>query len=436
MSVAAKRELGVFSLTTLLVSAHYGLGFLLGTAEQAIEQGIAGSLYAVSIGLGALALVVLARFYWNQVEQIWTLLGNRYGKPVKVGVGLMSWMSLIGIEAVQIIAAASILAIAGIPTLPSMVVLTVLFCILSLLPIEQASWIFRGLLLSNILVLIYALNRLHGLPDYWRAPLEFIPALSQVCPTEAIGISVSTVLLVLIDMKCQQFIVRAKNVRTACLGCILAALVLTELAFLPSVVVVAAQHANILPPDLAGKEVIPYILAWIGGGTESYTGMVLIASLALPALGLGSNVLRIQSKTILDLEVIPISEQNRIIVAIVNALLALAIALKGGEIISLILCFYAAYLSTVGVPFTVYLLAHIGGYAFSKTSVQVSLLMSIFLSLSTLILTLFKPEAIVFNSPELTIMAMGMGFGGLGLLGTQAIEKYLPVSKPSEETQP
>ena len=109
------RKLGVFSLATLLVSAHYGLGFLLGTAEQALNQGIEGSLYAVSIGLGFLVLLILAKFYWQQVEPIWTLLGNRYGKSVKIGVGLMSWMSLIGIEAVQIMAGSAILAVVGVP---------------------------------------------------------------------------------------------------------------------------------------------------------------------------------------------------------------------------------------------------------------------------------------------------------------------------------
>jgi len=172
----------------------------------------------------------------------------------------MSWLSLIGIEAVQIIAAASILNIAGVPTLASMVTLTLLFYVLSLLPVEKASWIFRGLLLFNILTLVYALRRLHGLPEYWRLPLEFIPALHQISPAEAIAVSLSTILLVLIDMKCQQFVVQAKDVRTVYLGCILAALVLIGLAFLPSAVVVAAQNAKILPPRSAVRRSSPTFL--------------------------------------------------------------------------------------------------------------------------------------------------------------------------------
>ncbi|MGH2414745.1 MAG: hypothetical protein ACRDEA_13870, partial [Microcystaceae cyanobacterium] len=119
MNTSENRNLGIFSVATLLVSAHYGLGFLLGTAEKAQTLGVIGSLYAVSIGLGTFAVLALAKFYWTQIQQIWTLLGNRYGKAVKVGIGFMSWTSLIGIEAVQIIAGASILAVVGIPKLSS-----------------------------------------------------------------------------------------------------------------------------------------------------------------------------------------------------------------------------------------------------------------------------------------------------------------------------
>jgi SSS family solute:Na+ symporter len=45
-----------------------------------------------------------------------------------------------------------------------------------------------------------------------------------------------TILLVMIDMKCQQFVVQAKDVRTAYLGCIVTALILMGLAFLPEFV--------------------------------------------------------------------------------------------------------------------------------------------------------------------------------------------------------
>src|SRR5437868_4220759 len=115
------RKLDAFSLATLLVSAHYGLGFLLGTAEKSQTLGLAGSLYAVSISVGTLAALALAKFYWTEVEPIWTLLGNRYGNLVKILVGLLIWSSLIGIEAVQMISGAFILKVLGAPVLPSLV---------------------------------------------------------------------------------------------------------------------------------------------------------------------------------------------------------------------------------------------------------------------------------------------------------------------------
>jgi SSS family solute:Na+ symporter len=50
-----------------------------------------------------------------------------------------------------------------------------------------------------------------------------------------------------------------------------------------------------------------------------------------------------------------------------------------------------------------------------------------------LILTLINLKVAVFGRVELTIMAMGIGFGMLGLLVGQVIEKYFPASKVGEE---
>ncbi len=433
MNISDNRKLNTFSLAVLLVSGHYGLGFLLGTAEKALTLGAAGSLYAVSVGLGTIAVLVLAKFYWNKVEQIWTLLGNRYGSQVKILVGLISWSSLIGIEAVQIIAGAFILKVLGVPVLPSMVGLTILLMTISLLPVEKASWVFQALLGFNILALLYGLWVLHGLPYYLRSPLEFIPSLEQVSPWNLIGISVSTILLVLIDMKQQQFMVQAKDLGSLYKGCFLGGFLLVLLALLPSAVVVAAQAAGILPNGIDGKETIPFILSWIGGGPHQPLGIFLIISLVVPALGVGSNILRIQTKTILDFDILPASKNNRLLVTAVNALLGLGIALKGGSIVNLIVSFYAVYVASVFLPFIVYLLAEKGLYKFGESSVRVSLIMSGVSALAVLILTLSLPNVVLFGSVELSIMAIGIGFGVLGLLGRHAMEKNLPTSEVGEE---
>jgi SSS family solute:Na+ symporter len=428
------RKLDAFSLAALLVSAHYGLGFLFGTAEKALTVGIAGSLYAVSISVGTIAAMGLAKFYWTEVEQIWTLLGNRYGNLVKILVGWLIWSSLIGIEAVQIISGAFVLKVLGLPVLPSMVGLAILFTFISLLPVEEASWIFQALLALNFLALLYALWVLHGFPDYLRSPLEFIPSLQRVSPPDFLGISLSTILLVLIDMKCQQFIVQTKDVRNVYLGSVLAAIVLMWIALLPSVVVIAAQQAGILPIGIDGKETIPFILSWIGGGTDKPLGIILILSLLVPALGVGSSVLRVQNKTIIDFGIVPVSNRNRLFVAVANALFALAIALKGSDsLIGLIVSFYAVYLAAVFVPFIAYLAAQTGYYTFSGMGVRLSLSMGSISACSMLILTLINPAFVIFSPVELSIMTLGIGFGILGLFIGQIIDKYFPASPVREE---
>lgn len=425
MHGSPERSLGFVSLTTLLVSAHYGLGFILGTAEQSLIGGAAGSLYAVAVGIGMVLLSVLARFYWNQVDPIWTLMGDRYGKFVKIGIGAMSWLSLIGIEAVQIIAATAILVSVGIPAVPTMVSLTGVFCLLSLLPVERASWIFRGLLLLNILLLGGVLWQFHQGNIYESVALDFLPSVRQVELSQAVSVSLPTILLILIDMKCQQFVVRSQSAAIAYQSCVAAGLIFILLAFLPAAVVIAAQNVGLLD-GIDSKAAIPYILGWLGGGVHHPLGILFISVLALPALGLGSNVLRIQTKTSLDVVGIADTVPNRSMFAGVNAFLALGIALKGGEIVGLIVCFYAAYLAAVCIPFAAYLLEYVQWFTFSVISVRVSLIMGGMTAVLTLLLGLFQPN-VVWLSPELTILSLGAGMSGLGLLSTQVFETLVPL---------
>lgn len=417
------RKLGVVSLAALLVAAHYGLGFLLGTGEQVADRGIIGTLYAVSIALGTfLLLLALARFYWHRHEQIWTLLGNQYGEGVRFGVGVLSWASLIGIGAVQIIGGAATLSVIGLPTVPVMVGLAIAFVIIAQLPIERASWVLRGLLLFNILILVYGLISLQGLPVYVRSPLEFVQSFDSQPFGYSAGIAVSTLLLVQVDMKYQQFLVQARDLRTLYLGCSLAGLILILLAFIPAVLVQVAQTTDILPPGIASKAVIPQILLWLG---HSYPGLglIFVLSLVIPALGLGSSILRVQAKTVFDLGLVAQNPVTRLLVPALNGALALAIALQGGSIIGLIASFYAAYASAVWVPFAGYLLQEIRGWELSKLGANVSLGLGSLGGFGTLFLTLLKPELILWNSAELMILAVGFSFGVVGLVLGEAIDR-------------
>lgn len=433
MNSSSDRHLGLFSLAALLISAHYGLGFVLGTAEKALTLGAAGSLYPLCIALGTFALLGLAQFYWQQVDQIWTVLGDRYGSFVKTLIALMSWLSLIGIDAVQIIAGAFILKVLSLPILPSMVGLALIFLLISLLPIEKAGVVFKALLVFNIGSLIYALLTLHGLPEYAAIPSQFLPSLTQVGWGQVVGVSLSTVSLVMIDMKYQQYIVQAKTIPTLYGGSLLAALGFMVLAFLPTALVLAAQRSDLLPMEVTGKEVIPYILVTIGGGKDHLLGFLFLLSLVVPALGIGSSILRIQTKTILDLGWFPVSPLSRWLIALFNASLALTIALKGGEIVTLIASFYAAYVSAIWIPFIAYLLTHFQVYSFSKLSVQLSLGIGSLSAMVILIITLFFPQIALWDSAELTILVMGAGFAILGLFFGEAIALWIPAPEVEEE---
>lgn len=423
---AQPRSLSILAVTTLLVSAHYGSGFILGTAEQAASVGVIGSLYAVAAGLGSILVAVLAQFYWQRVDPLWTLLGDRYGSPVKLGIGLMSWISLIGIGAVQIIAVAAIAQLVDLPRTPTIVAIALGLSVIALLPVERASWLFRGLLLLNVGILCAALVRLNGIEQYTQSVVEFVPAAATASPQTLLGVVGSTVFLVLIDMKCHQFIVRGQSLKAAFWGCVLSGSVLVALAFLPTTLVIAAQNAQVLPPDLPIKTIIPYILNWLGNGIGQPLGAICVLSLALPALGLGSNVIRIQTKALLDLTQREDTRTNQIGFTLFNATLALGIALHGGEIVDLIVCFYAAYLAAAWLPFTAYLL-DVGQVAvFSRTVVQWALGIGAIASLMGLGISIFAPSLVWFESPELTILALGLGSGAIVLVAGQMIDLLFP----------
>lgn len=427
MNGVQQRNLGGVSLAALLVSAHYGLGFLLGTGEKAFGLGTAGCLYAVSVALGTLALLAIGKFYWQQVEPLWTLLGDRYGQQARVLIGTMSWSALIGVGAVQTIAGAFILKVLGVPLVPAMVGLTLAAAVLSALPLQKAGIVFRSLLLFNVLVLLYGLWALGGLHRYVQAPAEFVPQLvDRVEPTTILTVSLLTIFQGLLDMKYQQFIVRAKSLRSLYTGILLAGGIFLLLAFVPSTAVAAAQAADILPAELTGKEAIPYILAWLGGGSDRPLGIFLVLALVVPALGVGSSVLRMQAKAVGDFNLFADTPRSRLAITAANASLGLLVALNGGSIVNLLVCFYAAYISAAGVPLVAYLLAHTGRYEFSTTSVRAAMFLGGGAALTALAFSLARPEFVLFGRAELHVMVLGTAFGLVGLLGGQFVDRAEP----------
>ena len=54
------RALNALQVAALLVSASYGIGFLFGSGELAIDHGMAGSVYGLATGAGMWLLALLA----------------------------------------------------------------------------------------------------------------------------------------------------------------------------------------------------------------------------------------------------------------------------------------------------------------------------------------------------------------------------------------
>jgi len=329
---------------------------------------------------------------------------------------------------VQTIAGAFILKVLGVPVVPAMVGLTLAAAVLSAMPLQKAGIAFRGLLLFNVVVLLYGLWALGGLGQYFQAPVEFVPqVVDRVDATAIATVSLLTIFQGLLDMKYQQFIVRAKNLRSLYLGIALAGGIFFLLAFVPSTAIAAAQAADILPASLSGKEAIPYILAWLGGGSDKPLGIFLVLALVVPALGVGSSVLRMQAKAVQDFNLFAETPRSRLAITAVNASLGLLVALKGGAIVNLLVCFYAAYISAAGVPLIAYILAHTGRYEFPAASVRAAMILGGGAALTALAVSLAKPEYVLFGRPELHVMTLGTLFGVIGLFGGQFIDRFGPL---------
>jgi len=410
------RQLGTFSLAALLVGANYGLGFILGTAEKALTQGVAGSLYAVSTGLGLFVLAGFARFYWTQQEPIWTLLGRRYGNAIKLFVGLMSWSWMLGVVAAQILGGAFILKCLGLPLLASLISMAILFAVLALLSVEKVGHIFKTLLAINSIVILYSLVRLGGISDYIRAPLHFLPALESIAIPQQVGTVLTTILLIPIGMQFQFFLVQSQTIQKAYRACLIGGIILILLAFVPSEVAIAARNSGILPAEIVGKEVIPYVVSWLGGGLHAPFGIFLMLFLLCSALGSGSGLLRSMNKTLFELELFPKTDRLRAILAFSNVILALAIASRGGSIIGLMVSFYALYVSSVWIPFLAYLLDHNGQFRFSPTSIQLALIGGSGSAITVLMTTSIVPNSILWGSQQLSILVIGFSCSALGFL--------------------
>ena len=191
------RVLGVLQVAALLVSASYGIGFLFGSGEMALSQGMAGGLYGVATALGMLALATFARRLWKLGVPVWELFGQAFGQPIQRAVAMLSLVWMSGVLAAQIAGGVAIARVMGLPGFVPQALVLALILGASRLDLRVASRLFAACLLASALVLLYALADAGGLALYAQAAPMFVRDLGGFSPARLVSIVLADRLILL-----------------------------------------------------------------------------------------------------------------------------------------------------------------------------------------------------------------------------------------------
>ena len=419
------QSISTWGVVVGLVSLHYGMGFILGTGEQAYLYGVSGAVYAVAAGLGLLGLSLLAGFYWRTKEPIWDLLGDRYGEVIRHFTNLLSWVWMIGVMAGQVLGAGYALSILGVPANAAIVILGLAIAVLGPIPLKRITWLFATFLVISTLALIVSLWQLGGISLYWQSISAFPSTIQMDSLPRIVGTIAPTLFLTLIGMDFHQVLVTGRRGLNATLGALIAGSILLLVSFLPaSVVLGGMQNGIISPGTINGKDAIPTILATLGSDIFSGGGLFLVAGLIVVAIGSGSGLNRALIRSFQAAPFMPKMLNNPIIAAWINAGIALGIALTGFTIIGLVVSFYAIYVAGVFVPFIAYLLERRYGVRFASRSIIQAAWVgggtAALIFITSLIGRTINVPALSWavNTPEVWMLFTGMFMAAVTLWGT------------------
>ena len=156
----------------------------------------------------------------------------------------------------------------------------------------MASALFSACLLASGLVLLYALHATGGLATYAHAPQHFISDISTFKPSTAAAITIAVAVLVCTGADYHQFVLAARRPGAAAVGCVLAAVALAMLSFLPPALIVTMVRAGSLSEVSDARQVVPRALAHVAATFGHGADKVLLAALSAAALGSGAAILR------------------------------------------------------------------------------------------------------------------------------------------------
>ena len=290
------RTLNAAQVASLLVSTSCGIGFLLGTGELAVHQGMASCLYAIATALGLTVLAFCAPMLWATGQSIWNWFAQLYGPSVSSHVALLSLVWMTGVLAAQIRGASSLLALTAVHPASALLLTDLLLVGLSLMRVSWLSAGFAFCMLACNVVLVHSLVETGGLVAWLHAPVRFIDAVRLLPPAHTGYVVVSVVAMVICGTDYQQFIVTARTPTTARTGSLLAAMVVFAIGFLPASAVIAAGPIWHLDGVADPVQTVPIVLMhsfslYSMSATRDLVTVILLTT----ALGSGCSILRAMS---------------------------------------------------------------------------------------------------------------------------------------------
>lgn len=342
----ANRTLSIWQVASLLVSTSCGIGFLMGTGELALRQSMGACLYAVSTSIGLLALALIAPRLWKTGDSIWAHFGTLYGPTVRRLVAALSIIWMAGVLSAQIRGASAILTLASVPRTTSIVAVDCLVIGLSFIRLSWLSGIFALCMCGCNAILTYALVKAHGFFLWIYAPESFIKSI-RFQPGSHVGLTLlSVVALVLCGADYQQFPIAARTSTSARMGCLIAAMVVFGVGFLPASTVIATLNVWHMDTLHDPVQVIPRVLTLALGDSNPITSAAVILVLVATALSAACSILRAMSDA--AAAVMFSSRGASILHRMICVCVATSVATHGQSMIDMMVTLNIVYLAAVG----------------------------------------------------------------------------------------
>jgi SSS family solute:Na+ symporter len=343
----ANRTLNTMQVGAMLTSTSCGIGFLLGTGELAVHQGMAGCLYAVATALGLMFLAVCAPTLWTVRQSIWNQLDQLHGASVGRNVALLSLVWMTGVLAAQIRGGAAVLALIGLPRTTAVLLIVALLVALSLVSLSWLSAGFAICLLACNVVLVHSLIGTRRIDVWLYAPVSFAMAIQHSAPAHTGFILLSVAVMVVYGADYQQFMIAARTPSIARAGCLLAAAFVFAIGFLPASAVIATG-INVHWQGVADPvQIVPVLLIhslpdhWATAAQDLVT-IVLVTT----ALGSASSILRAMSDATATLS--PPSIMRPVWSRALPVLLATLVASRSQSLINMMVDLNVVYIAAVG----------------------------------------------------------------------------------------